>query len=689
MEVKDWGSSFRSGLAFCAIVHRHRPELIDFSSLSKDNAFQNTKLAFELAETKLGLPMLLNAKEVLSATELDPLAVITYISQLYFLFNKKSIDPTCSPYASISTQKTKSLTQLESTGTDSFSATKPRVACHLCFKPVHLIQRRVVDGKIYHRRCFRCKRCQLSLQPSTYPKGNVTNSLQCSHHVKSHRDSTSRDTCGYLSLSGLAISSVPHYPTKTEPPEELVCKDSEICSKVGLYSSVKKLSAPFPVQRDDESGYSEEKQEAAIALEDTQNILGGDSEKGQLPVPAPRRRVTSYGTTSSVNMNSSASQGTSVKTSVSSPVATQLGSSSSSSIVRVRNNHPWLKIVHPGIWTQLPPVPPPVQPLWTKSVWNKPRDPAPNPFDEDEVAKQSLQEKETVTLENSEELEQEKVQAVDEAIRKCDKDLGQSEENQSCAEESEVHKTTEAKSNSEAALPTLSDNLNQENISSLSLNEAAVESSAPESQTNQLPVNLGHGFPLIKRKVQTDLSTCAEDLRQQMGQVAKHLEAVEEQGVELERSIRGCSNNKAEEKLLMDWFCLVHQRHVLLRKDTELVLLFKQQELEQRQEDVEYELRCLLNKPEAQWTEQEQRQEQQLMQDLLSIIEQRNQVISRLDQDAQRERAEDVDWDNTVTNKDVQKRELKELKKSKGKFKTTSVFKILNKKSESPGEKKS
>lgn len=692
VEVKDWSSSFRSGLAFCAIIHKHRPELIDFSSLSKHDAYQNNKLAFELAEAELGVPMFLAAKEVLS--ELDRLAVITYVSQFYFLFSKKSIDLAGlqSPCVAVGSQKTKSLTHLESAGADSLSATNPRVACHGCFKPVHLIQRRVVDGKIYHRKCLRCKRCQLSLLSGTCAKGNIPNSLLCSHHIQSHRESSSRDTCGYLSLSGLAVSSVPHYPTKTERADQLVCKGSQIRSTAAPHSSVEKAPARLPVSKDGENGRSGEKREAGITPEDAANILGGDLAGGQRPVPAPRRRVTSQGTTSSQNMSGSATRGSSDRTSDSAPVAAQLGSSSSRGGSRVRTNHPWLKIIHPGPWTQLPPAPALVHPLRAKSVsslsdvWHQPRTPAPNPFEDDDDEETAEQE-ETASEPNPGGQDSElQVKEVDEVIGIDSGDLDQSEDKRTCAEESEVQTTSEstdeAQRNSEAAEGTC------RNVPS-STTEAADESSAPESETCQLSAFPGHGFPLIKRKVQTDRSTSPEDLQQQMGQVSKRLEAVEEQGVQLERTIRGCSNNKEEEKLLMDWFSLVHQRHVLVRKDTELVYLIKQQELEQRQEDVEYELRCLLNKPEGEWTELDRKQEQQLMQELLNIIEQRNQIISSLDQDAQRERAEDVDWDTTVKNKDVQKRELKELKKSKGKFKTTSVFKILNKKSESQREKKS
>ncbi|XP_029583869.1 MICAL-like protein 1 isoform X2 [Salmo trutta] len=151
----------------------------------------------------------------------------------------------------------------------------------------------------------------------------------------------------------------------------------------------------------------------------------------------------------------------------------------------------------------------------------------------------------------------------------------------------------------------------------------------------------GHGFPLIKRKVQTDNYVPVEELQVELGELEKQMDRLELRGVAMERSLRDCQNDQEEEDMLVDWFTLIHEKHMLVRRDAELVYMAKQQNLEERQADVEYELRCLLNKPECKWSKDDCYRDQQLMEELVTIIEQRNHIINSLDQDRQREK-EDV-----------------------------------------------
>lgn len=60
VNVQNFHLSFKDGLAFCALIHRHRPDLIDYNKLSKDNPLENLNTAFDVAEKYLDIPRMLD-----------------------------------------------------------------------------------------------------------------------------------------------------------------------------------------------------------------------------------------------------------------------------------------------------------------------------------------------------------------------------------------------------------------------------------------------------------------------------------------------------------------------------------------------------------------------------------------------------------------------------------------------------
>ncbi len=83
VNVVNMTTSWRSGLGFCAIIHKFRPELIAFDTLDPDDAFGNNELAFTTAEQHLGIPALLDPQDMVECELLDRLSILTYLSQFY------------------------------------------------------------------------------------------------------------------------------------------------------------------------------------------------------------------------------------------------------------------------------------------------------------------------------------------------------------------------------------------------------------------------------------------------------------------------------------------------------------------------------------------------------------------------------------------------------------------------------
>ncbi|XP_065820930.1 MICAL-like protein 1 isoform X2 [Labrus bergylta] len=923
VEVRDMSSSFRDGLVFCAIIHRHRPDLIDFSSLSKANIYHNNKLAFEIAETRLGIPALLDPDDMVTSTEPDGLSIITYISQYYQYFTwRASAGPVSlkSSPVSIVNNLTKTRTPGALRAPKSSSQLKPgpevtrphaawRPACSLCLKPVHLIQRRWVDGKVYHRRCFRCKVCHSTLLAGSFTRGTDAGFFFCTHHLTDAQSpggdlSPQPAACtlqdGYYSLGGLAISSVPHYTKTTVSPDGPVCetegeaKDNRELA-AGLKSAIKKPARPHRPQHEAEPADEYTQEEEREEREPCTPSSPRPPDTRTHPVPAPRRMLDPSAAPVPAPRRPLAAENENDQEKSSPPPPPPHSSFRGSP--KVRSNHPWFHIVHPGPWTQLPPAPPPVpapRSRFSKRC-SRPRILLPNPFAEDldeetksDSAAQSAgrdtvslnpfaEDKDTKsedtkresedTKRESEDMNRESEDTKSEDTKRESEDTKRESEDMN--RESEDTKSEDTKRESEDTkresedmnresedMRTLTvtavclgddvdvnNELRDQDVVSLNLSSeyysedtkaessnqtspagGAAESarggdvsdqsgssgavlcsgnagetaeagcdvvsvpaggvlavmlteqtsgnlageSSParvsalraslqnvnaaaarpreasdEAQTYILPRSLsvpaisssrghssslcsdltetrgcdqvtssqsqlvckknpkhamsksktfqslpsrrgpapGHGFPLIRRKVQTEQNVSSEDLRLEMKEVDKHLEALEQRGVELERSLRDCRRDKEEEQMLTQWFSLVQETSVLVRRDTELVYLTKQQKLEERQADVEYALRCLLNKPEGEWSYREREEEQQLMDELVAIIEQRNQIVSSLDQDRLREREEDLYLRAVMKDKELQKEELKDLKKSKSKFSPSKVFKMLNTKS--------
>ncbi|XP_016323946.1 MICAL-like protein 1 isoform X2 [Sinocyclocheilus anshuiensis] len=511
--ITDMSSSFTDGLAFCAIIHKHRPDLLDFHSLSKHNYYENMRLAFDVAERELGIPALLDPDELVSVEEPDLLSIITYVSQIYSVFRRNS-----------------HVSQKIPVNNES-SSTKTQEQTHTL--------RVLVKGRLYHRSCFRCSRCRRALLPISFTVDSETGSLQCS------------------------------YPCRPAPENDRPADHS---------------------QNDTCETDGDRRETDGDVVNDGHLSTSSETDLQEPPKPAPRKRAEPQEPPHPAPRSPDH----------------RLDNVSSQSIVR--KEHPWMKLVDPGPWYRLPPAPAPSA--------HSHRQPATfNPF-----------------------LEEDEDESNDE------------EKNPFSCETSVAHKPQ-------------------------------TSSSVPSMHQAAAPV---HGFLLIKRKVITDTRVSEKQVCEEQKKLEERLLELERRGVQLETEMRRRTN----EHLLVDWFLLIHEKNMLVRRDTELVYMVKQQRLEDQQADVEFEIRRLFNKPEQDWSSDDKHQEDQLMSRLLSIIQQRNDIISSLDQDRQREEEEDSMLTAVIQRMEFLTQTDKQLDKCSRSFKRLQMFKKSSCKTENTSRRK-
>ncbi|XP_063048058.1 MICAL-like protein 1 [Engraulis encrasicolus] len=1045
VQIKDLTTSFKDGLAFCAIIHKHRPDLLDFHSLSKDSGYENNRLAFEIAETHLGIPAVLDPADMVSMEVPDRLSVITYLSQYFIHFAKPSdadfrnfrssevqnpykdekkglllSQPIYLPRAQVTNISGERGTDQSSSSSSTAPGTAPAPAhlCTACMQRVHLVQRHMVDGKLYHRHCFRCRQCCSTLFPGSYRTDSETGLLFCSnlclkkpnavsstqHKAEAPADGpkeartpgmppvstsliqicTARDGQSFKvheesddtreSSQDMIDACIEIYAFQIDPPPEIKNGNSvadEQSSTVNEDRDHAKESIPGKRKETEELKEVKHQRQTLekekFTVDDTKRtgVRSGppgstptQAEKpgtNSRPVPAPRRPRAQRQEPSMANppwpppragtgtakamMDRSKSEGQANK--ITSKPGEESPSVSRSSDKGSESPNPksppWMDLIHPGPWAKLPPVPLPRQPPRSTSVpflsemWSRQKSvhlsPG-NPFEEDEdeedltpegsngatctaacpegnqshdkaqstvvtsschtpqcgtgtdgpvqvsdhnlanspprpplcmnntpacegesisktagvvcsekdlngpgqchfatardnqtsktdcpqqptqcvntapasegelvskttlavcsgedsspagpcrPAKANKQESEAKTHRPAEangvangsqaaagpsgvsdlaetagsvcSLKLAEAVTVPEACR-LDSSAGRSEletlpksalaslppnisvadtgQTQdppaTCTSELQIpnpqhsHQSKVSSSSPTGSLSDVSFN-HHSNSTGLMVSDSPTTNKKPElpskpnvnkgickenpfnraatlaeipcasSSISAKPAAPGHGFPLIKRKVQSDQDTLGKDLQTERGELSRQLDGLEQKGVELEKSLRNCQNEK-EDDLLVNWFTLIHEKHVLVRRDAELVYLAKQQTLEERQSDVEYELRCLLNKPEKEWSPVDRAREKQLMADLVTVIEQRNQIINNLDQDRQREQEEDLLLEDMMKRRDFQRPSEHDGKKTfSRKFKPMKILKQLGHKTESKKEK--
>uniref|UniRef100_A0A8C6T1Y1 F-actin monooxygenase n=1 Tax=Neogobius melanostomus TaxID=47308 RepID=A0A8C6T1Y1_9GOBI len=220
VNVTDLTMSWKSGLALCALIHRYRPDLINFDSLDEKDHERNTQLAFDVAEKEFGISPCMTGKEMSSVVEPDKLNMVMYLSQFYEMFrdtvppsgklatlqcchSKSKFSRSCRDDRpsvpvilserrmdssavgnnnKVKVMATQLLAKFEENAPAQPSGLKRQGSlrkefpvniggsdvCFFCRKRVYVMERLSAEGKFFHRSCFKCDYCGTTLRLSSY-----------------------------------------------------------------------------------------------------------------------------------------------------------------------------------------------------------------------------------------------------------------------------------------------------------------------------------------------------------------------------------------------------------------------------------------------------------------------------------------------------------------------------------------
>lgn len=164
----------------------------------------------------------------------------------------------------------------------------------------------------------------------------------------------------------------------------------------------------------------------------------------------------------------------------------------------------------------------------------------------------------------------------------------------------------------------------------------------------------------------------AQMIQRQLQQVEEKQRQLEERGVMVEKALRGEADfwgdsgdntdidlqlgglGKLENPgLMQQWFQLVQQKNALVRYESELIIFARELQLEDRQSRLQQELRERMAVDDHLKEEAELLAERLILEEMLEVVEQRDALVSLLEEQRLQERQEDQDLEAVMISREL------------------------------------
>ncbi|XP_029653103.1 EH domain-binding protein 1 [Octopus sinensis] len=140
---------------------------------------------------------------------------------------------------------------------------------------------------------------------------------------------------------------------------------------------------------------------------------------------------------------------------------------------------------------------------------------------------------------------------------------------------------------------------------------------------------------MLSTSSQEELKDTNQYVKSETEALEREQTQIDERAASLEMELRTVmkkgNNRSKEEQLMQEWFLLVNKRNALIRRQMQLNILEKEDDLERKFQLLTREIRNIMDIDDWQKTEAQKKREKLLLDKLVAVVNKRDELVQHLD----------------------------------------------------------